>query len=298
MQFNEICSIGVFALTEKTKKELQNYSTNTIKLFDDITVENHDTISKIGESDCLLISLLTPINKYIIDRCQNLKFIGLAGTHPTQIDLEYTTQRGISVTTVDGYCDYETAEFVIAQLLSFYRLPHISTGIKPRSLHKKRVGIIGLGRVGKKLANMCLSMGMKVTYYNRNQRNNPEERAIDPLPLETLLGDSDIISLHTPANQMILTAELFPLIRKGTILVNTCLGQTMDQQALCEWLKTKDNTLILDTVSALYYPGLDSFENVIVAPYFAYDTQESHESLNTLLVQNIHDYLVGLRKIG
>lgn len=292
MKFNEICSIGVSALSEKTKTELQNYSTRPAKIIESFPCSEDELIDQIDGSDCLLVSLLTQINKRVIESCQNLRYIGLAGTHPSHIDVVAAGKKGVSVVPVDGYCDYETAEFIIAQLLNLYRGNKGQNRTdKPRSLHKKKIGIIGLGRVGKKLANMCLAMGMEVCYYSRSQKSDMESNGLKYLPIDELVGYCDILSLHTPAYQEMITAEMFPLIKSGTTFVNTCLGQTMNQPALWEWLSIKENHLILDSVASLFYQKLDTFDNAIVASHSAYDTQESYESMNEIIIQNIRKFL-------
>lgn len=238
----------------------------------------------------------TIMDKALLQRYHALKTIVFLGTGAsTYIDLSAAQARGIDVLTVRGYGDRTIAEHAFALMLSATR--HIAA--MDRELRRgiwrtpigvelagKRIGIIGVGGVGKELVSMAHAFGMEVVAWNRSPI--PDALPCKQVELNELISTSDVISLHLALNddtRGIISKQQFALMKQTAILVNVGRGALVDETALIEALKTQRIAhAALDVFDIEPLPvdhELTTLENVTLTAHAAFSSEETMTRLLT-----------------
>ena len=252
---------------------------------------------------------LDQVTAKVLQACHKLKVISRYGVGCDAVDLAAAKSLGITVTNTPGANAQGVAELAMALMLSVARrIPYLdretkaghwvrSTGIE---LCGRTVGILGLGAIGKRLAECCKGFGMKVVAYDPYiDKSYCEEHQILPLQLEELLHTADIISLHLPlteATHHIINAQAIAQMRDGAILINASRGAIVEEDAAY-------GALVSGKLGGL---GLDAFEveppvgsklleldNVVATPHTGAHTMEAVSNMQALAVQNLIDVLSG-----
>jgi D-3-phosphoglycerate dehydrogenase / 2-oxoglutarate reductase len=266
----------------------------------------------IADADIILISLESKIDKPLIDKAKKLKIIGTPTTGLDHIDTDYAKTKGIEVISLKGDIKFledidATAEHTIALLLSLIRkIPSAFNSVLNYSWDRKKfmgselkyktMGIIGCGRLGKKVAAIAQAFRMNVIYYDKNPTNGFEF-----VSKEELLKKSDIISIHLPLEPQTvnyLSKGEFNLIKKGAILINTSRGKIIDEEVLLEALKNKKlagaAVDVLATENTEYHPKTNKLiayakehDNLIITPHIAGTTQESMHMTAEHIVEKV-----------
>ena len=224
------------------------------------------------------------------------------------------------VVRVPDYSPYAIAEHTIALLLTLVRKTHKAyirtrdhnfslNGFVGFDLHGKTMGLIGTGKIGLALADICLGMGMKVIAYDPN----PTSEKIEYVPLEDLFKQSDIISLHCPLTsktRYIINRESLLLMKKGVYILNTSRGALIDSEALTDAIKSgKIGGAGLDVYeeeSEFFYEDLSEsilqddtlsrlimMPNVLVTSHQAFLTHEALRRIAEITLQNLQSYFNG-----
>lgn len=255
--FNKIVVLEPILLTEEGKNQIKKYC-NDIIFYDDKPVSEKDTIDRISDADCVLLSFTTKITKNVLDNCPNIKYIGMCcsyyGDKYSNLDMDEVRKRNITVKYLKDYGDEGVPEYIISELI---RLLH---GIgtyqwreRPYELTGLNIGIIGLGKIGTMLAKLLKCFGANVFYYSKTRKKEAEYHGIKYLPLENLLQQCDIISTHLNRDVVLLKEKEFNLFGNGKIFVNTTIGCCYDVNALLKWLDNGNNYHICDMVSNTPY---------------------------------------------
>ena len=212
-----------------------------------------DLTAHAADATALVVRNRTQVRGDLLTACKSLKVIGRLGVGLDNIDLETCRDRGIQVCPARGANEEPVAEYVIAVLLllirgSFQATPDVVAGSWPRtaSIGKevagKRLGLIGLGAIGRQVARRAQALSMEIVAYDPFV--DPEDAAWQlaaSVGLEELLGTCDAISLHLPYSaetHHFLSAERLAAIRPGAILINTARGGVLDSDALVAALKS------------------------------------------------------------
>jgi D-lactate dehydrogenase len=240
-----------------------------------------------------------------------------AGTN--NVDLAAAAELGLSVTRVPAYSPHAVAEHTVALVLTLNRRIHRAynrvreqnfslAGLVGFDLCGKTCGIVGTGRIGRVAAEIFRGFGMRVVAFDPFPATDwAAAQGIDYLPLEELLGTSDIISLHlplTPETHHLLDADTVPLIKPGAMVVNTSRGKLIDTTAVIEALKTgrlgglaidvyeeeegiffedlSDRVLLDDELSRLLV-----FPNVLVTAHQAFLTREALAEIARVTAENL-----------
>lgn len=209
-----------------------------------------------------------------IDLMPHLRVIGSNTTGHPHIDVEYALSRGVRVETLKGYPDFldtitPTAEHAWGLILALTRnLVPASRSVllgnwdrRPfggkKMLSKMDLGIIGLGRLGKKVAGYGCAFGMRVRYYDPFVESR-DARFEKMSTIEAVVGASDVVSLHVPhekATENLISAEVFSKFKKGAYFINTSRGEIIDQFALLENLEAGHlSGAALDVIAEEYSP--------------------------------------------
>jgi glyoxylate reductase len=259
-------------------------------------------------ADGLLCFLSDVIDREIMD-AGNLGVISNCAAGYNNIDIEYATQRGIAVTNTPDVLTNATADLTLALMLAVTRRiceaeDFLRKGkfrgwelflLCGMELAGKRLGIVGMGRIGKEVARRAQGFGMEILYHSRKE----EEGIGRVVSLGELLKKSDIVTLHVP-----LTPDTFHLIgdkeldsmKRSAYLINTSRGPVVDEGALVRALKEKRIAgagLDVYENEPKLTRGLLTLKNVVLLPHIGSATLEARMGMVLLAVQNLKDVLEG-----
>ncbi len=285
---------------------------------EDRVVERDVLLKEVENVDALLCLINDTVDKEVIGRAKRARIIANYGVGYNNIDVTEATKRGIIVTNTPGVLTDATADLAWGLLLAAARRivesdkftragkyeswsPTLLLGC---SVAGKTLGIIGAGRIGRAVAKRSIGFDMKVLYHNR-KRDPDLERELKArwVDKETLLKESDFISLHVPltdeTRHMIGHRE-FEVMKDTAVLVNTSRGPVVDEKALVEALRKK---LIWAAGLDVYErepeieEGLKELDNVVLASHIGSATIEARTSMAMMAAQNIVSVLKGGKPI-
>ena len=283
-------------------------------------VAQEQLISYINENEVtvLLVRSATTARKELVDSCPSLKIIGRGGVGMDNIDVAYAREKGLNVINTPASSSASVAELVFAHLYGGVRFLHDSNrnmplegesnfkGLKKAyakgiELRGKTIGIIGLGRIGQEVAKIALGVGMRVIAADKFMESATVQVAlfdgqtvdvdIKIQSQESLLAESDFVSLHVPAQKdYVIGAKEFNQMKDGAAIVNAARGGVIDEVAL---LKALDS-------GKLSFAGLDTFEEepkpamqvlmhskVSLTPHIGAATGEAQDRIGEELAQQI-----------
>ncbi|WP_251621128.1 NAD(P)-dependent oxidoreductase [Odoribacter lunatus] len=281
----------------------------------DVTFPQGDEMSKeeiirlLPDYDILLSIFCRPIDKDIIDAGKRLQLISNYGVGYNNVDIRYAREKGISVcNTPQSVCN-PTAELCMALLLGAARkiaeldrrvrlekeslwgaMKNLGTGLEGKTL-----GIIGMGRIGQNVAQKASAFGMNIIYYNRHTEV-PGYRRVE---LNTLLQESDFISIHTPLNEdsrHLIGRKELTLMKPSAFLINTARGGVIDEAALAECLQQqqiKGAALDVFEQEPHITETLYHLDNVILLPHVGTATIDCRIATGAEALQNIRNFLAG-----
>lgn len=274
-----------------------------------------EVVSHIGDAEAAF-SNKTVLTREQMAVCPNLKFVGLFATGTNVIDCAAARELGITVCNVPAYSTPAVAQAAFALLLELTnRTGHHDTAVHAGrwcasrdfcfwdypivELAGKTMGIIGFGSIGKAAARIAKAFGMRVLAHSRSTHPDPENLA-EQTDLDTLLAESDVISLHCPLTEEtrgIIGREAVAKMKKGAILINTSRGPLVDEAALAEALNAgRLSGAGVDVVSVEpVRPDnpLLSAKNCIITPHLAWASFESRQRLLDVCVANLRGFLEG-----
>lgn len=271
-------------------------------------------VERLRDADMAVIDcFITPTSKRVFDSAKRLRYVSLNSIGYDLFDLEAAKAKSIKVSNIPGYSVEAVAEHTIALIFTVIRKillmdhemrkrPYVidPVDISQRyllgfDLKNKTLGIIGLGNIGQRVAELALCIGMKVIAYNRSPKSI---NGIKAVTLHELLKRSDVVSLHVPLNNesggMIGEKEL-KLMKPHAVLINTARGKIVDEIALIKALKNKViGGAGLDTLASLDASNpLLKMDNVVLTPHGAWYTRESFQNLAEMVVSNVESYVKG-----
>lgn len=262
-------------------------------------LQGSQLIDAVKNADAVLVDM-AEINADVIASMKNCKVISRYGAGYDNVDTAAAARAGIKVTIVPDYCIHEVAEHAFALLLSFerniaQRAKAVGEGRwrdvplpKIKKIHGSVLGIIGYGRTGHALKAMAEGFGFsRILVYSRGL--NPGDKIDDSVyavSLETLLRESDYISLHLPLNKetkYFINRESFQLMKNDSVLINTARGAVIDEKDLEAALKTGQiRGAAIDVLEHEPPRGnctIAKLDNIIVTDHRAYYSEDSIELL-------------------
>lgn len=274
-----------------------------------------EVIEMIPDYDVLVPNFSFYTDQEIMDRGTRLELISNWGVGFNNIDVDYATHKGIVVTNIPNSTREPTAEFAFGLLLaagrriSYYdrqlRKPEgVSWGVYAGGgmpVYGKRLGIIGMGRIGQSLARRAVASGMQIIYHNRNRLSREIESLYGAkyVSFDALLQTADYISLNAPSTpetyHMIGEKELL-MMKSTAIFVNTARGDMVDERALARTLKDKKIwAAALDVFEHEPHilPELLTLDNVVLAPHAGTKTMDDRINMSIEMVQNIVGFYEG-----
>ena len=277
----------------------------------DRTESQQQSIQRIGDSQIVLVNK-TPLPASVIEACPSIRMIGMLATGYNIVDVECARRHGIPVCNVPCYSTDSVAQFSIALLLEICHhigrhdvLVHQGAWTSCQDfclwttpqieLAGKTMGIIGYGRIGQKTAEIARALGMAVLAYSRTPK--PEGTFVD---LDTLLAQSDVISLHCPLfppTRELITRERIAKMQDGAILINTARGGLLEEQAVADALaegKLLAVGLDVATVEPIQKNNpLLSAPNCVITPHMAWTPIEARRRLLNTVKETIRCFIQG-----
>ncbi len=262
---------------------------------------------EIKTADCVLLKFATPLTKDLIDKAPNLKYIGQFSTAFGRVDIDYAKKKGIPVTNLAGFSTESVAEFTIAAILEAIRGLEVGkqrgkklnvdeSGIKVWEIKGKNFGILGLGKIGRRVGEIASGFGANVIYWSRNKK---KDLGFKYQELDQILKNSDFLSINLAQNtqtEKILNKKRFSQIKPGCVVINTCPMELIDLDGLISRLAKKDIVFILDHSDEMAKEDLkklSKFENCIIYPPMAYISEEAKVNRQEMFVSNIENFLKG-----
>lgn len=272
---------------------------------------------KIGDVDGMITMLYDRVDGALLDRAPRLKVVANLAVGTDNIDITACTARGVAVTNTPGVLTDATADLAFALILAAARQvvaadryiregrfnawdPLLFVGA---DLKGKKLGIIGMGRIGRAVAKRALGFGMKIIYYSRTELSGElnEKYGVTYLPLEDVIREADFLSLHLPYTTQthhLINRERLAMMKPGSFLINTARGAHVDEAALVEHLKAgKIAGAGLDVYERepQLEAGLAELENVVLLPHLGSATEGTRSAMAVMAAQSVCDVLEGRR---
>lgn len=272
-------------------------------MFDDIcklevysSSTEDEALKRAYDAEAILMDSFQ-IDGSFMEKCPNLKFIGVAATGYNNVDIDAARERGIAVCNVPAYSREAVAQHAIALLLditnkvSIFRKGRMTDnpldGI-PLLLNGKSIGIVGYGSIGSRVAEIAEALGMKVNIYSRDRKAAVE---------------SDVVSLHCPLNPQtakMVNEEFISSMKDGAILINTARGGLIDEYALAEALKSgkilaAGLDVTVDEPPSENCPLLKC-DNCRITPHMAFTDVETRKKVLDISAENLKAFINGEEK--
>ncbi|WP_250459476.1 D-2-hydroxyacid dehydrogenase [Microbulbifer litoralis] len=270
-----------------------------------------ETAARIADADVVLTNKVV-LDRTLIEKAPKLKLICVCATGTNNIDLQAAQEKGIPVRNVAGYTGTSLSQHTIALLLALatrWHLYHrdVQQGHWSRSpvfcrldypvmeLAGKKLGIIGYGDLGQKVARLGEALGMEILVAESFSGQSKPGR----VPLSQLLAESDAISLHcplTPQTRQLVDRRFLNAMKPGALLINTARGGLVDEAALADALRSGQlGGTALDVLSAEPPPAdhpllADDLPNLVITPHNAWISRESRQRLLDGVVENIRSW--------
>ena len=276
-------------------------------------------VDAVKRADVLVSTVTDQVDGRVLAQAgDQLRMIAQFGAGVDNIDVQSATQRGITVTNTPGVLTDDTADVTMALILAVPRRLHegielmhagkfdgwAPTWMMGRRLSGKRLGIIGMGRIGQAVARRAKAFGLQIHYHNRKKVSRPVEEELDATcwdSLDQMLARMDLVSVncpHTPATFHLLNSRRLDLMKPEAFIVNTARGEVIDEAALARAIKS----------GKLAGAGLDVFErepavnpdlvglpNVILLPHMGSATVEGRNEMGEKVIINIKTFADGHR---
>ena len=298
LSWKELEALGQLTVYERTKPE--------------------DTVARAAEADVVLTNKVI-IGKAEMEQLPHLKYIGVLATGYNVVDIKAAHERGIIVTNVPAYSTESVAQMVFAHLLTVTnRTEHYAIQTRAgrwtsnpdfsysdtvlTEIAGKTIGIVGLGNIGSRVAQIALAFGMKVkAFTSKSAEVLPE--GIQKTDMQELFSTADVISLHCPLTdntKHLINAETIGLMKKSAIVINTGRGPLIDDHAVADALESKRITAYCADVLTEEPPKADNpllkQQNAYITPHIAWATVEARIRWVQIAIKNVRAFLDGTPK--
>ncbi len=306
-----------------TRKLPDVIETRLMELFDtrlnldDRLMNPEELRAAVGSAAVLVPTVTDRIDKAVLDAAgPDFKLIASFGTGVDHIDLDLAKARGITVTNTPGVLTEDTADMTMALILAVARRLGEGerlvrsgrwTGWSPTSmlglrLAGKRLGIIGMGRIGTAVARRARAFGLSIHYHNRRKVDPAIERELEASyweSLDQMLGHMDVLSIncpHTPATYHLLSSRRLRRLKPHAIIVNTARGEVIDEPALVRALYAREIAgagLDVYAHEPQVDPKLAQLDNVVLLPHMGSATLDGRIAMGEKVLINIKTFIDG-----
>ena len=308
-----------------TRRLPEPVETRLKELFD-VTLRDHDTpmsraelVDAVKTCDVLVPTITDKIDAGLLGQAgENLKLIANFGAGIDHIDVETARQRGILVSNTPDVVTEDTADMAMALLMAVVRkIPQGLqamqsgewTGWSPTAylggrLGGRRLGILGMGRIGQAVARRASAFGMQIHYHNRRRLRPEIEDTLGATyweSLDQMVARMDILSIncpHTPSTFHLMNARRLRLLKPSAVIVNTSRGEVIDENALTRMLRARELAgagLDVYEHGTDINPRLRELENVVLLPHMGSATLEGRVEMGEKVIINIKTFADGHR---
>jgi len=295
-------------------------SWESLNEFGEVTVYDHTpnelAAERIGVAEIALVNK-TDFTGALMDKCPNLRYVGMLATGYNNIDLQAAAERGITVTNIPAYSTPSVVQHTFALLLELcMQTGRHDAGVKAgkwgacrdfsyweaplTELSGKTLGIIGFGQIGASVAKVAVCFGMKVLACASHPRDDSGLDGVTMTTLDDLLKKSDVISLHCPLtaeNKELIRAETISQMPDGVFIVNTARGGLVNEQDVTEALYSGKLGGYAADVLTKEPPtdGSPLFEapNCVITPHIGWAPIESRSRLIHIAAENVRSFIEG-----
>lgn len=291
-----------------------------IRKFGDLQVYErtppHQIVERCKDAE-IIFSNKTPVSRETLEQLPELKYIGVLATGYNVIDIDYAKERGVVVTNVPGYGTASVVQMTFALLLElcqhvqkhsdsvfqgdwaaspdfcYWKYPLVE-------LEGKTIGIIGFGRIGKKVADVATAFGMNVLGSARHHSDQSHRKNFSWAELPELLSNSDVVSIHCPLfpeTKGLINRDSLSQMKNSAFLLNTSRGPIVVDEDLAEALNTGVIAGAGIDVLSVEPPStsnpLFKAKNCLITPHIAWATKEARSRLMETVEKNLSSYLNG-----
>ncbi len=278
-----------------------------------------EVVERIGDARVVYTNK-TPLTRETFEACKNLQFVGVLATGYNVVDISAARERNIPVANIPTYGTAAVAQFAIALLLELcHHIGEHSECVKRGEWSKnkdwcfwnyplvelagKTMGIIGFGRIGQETGKIAQALGMRVYAYDQHKNPDLESDSCQYVDLDTLLSQSDVISLHCPLfadTEGIINKDNIGKMKQGVMIINNSRGPLIVEEDLRDALNSgKVAGAAVDVVStepiSMDNPLLEA-KNVLITPHISWAPKESRQRLMDIAVENLKCFLEGRSK--
>lgn len=286
---------------------------HTVMAFGDRPQDVRSLCNRVQDADAVIIANM-PFPGEVLRQCEKLRYVDVAFTGVDHLDVACCREKGIAVSNASGYSDVAVAELALGMMLTLSRnlVPcdqvirkgGVKDGLIGTELFNKTLGVVGTGRIGTTVIRLGQAFGMQIMAYSRTVKPELESMGVRFAPLETLMAESDIITVHLPLNDTtkgLISREMLGYAKPTAMLINTARGPIVDNTALAEAL----------TKGRLAAAGIDVFEmeppipadhpllqapHTLLTPHVAFATREALERRAEIVFDNLKAWLGGTVK--
>jgi glyoxylate reductase len=286
-----------------------------VRVLDEAPPSREDLLGAVRGATGILATATERIDGEIMDAAgENLEVVANMAVGYDNVDVEAANERGVVVTNTPGVLDETTADVAFMLLLAAAR--RLGEGerllraggwewwgpkqLRGRDVWGKKLGIVGMGRIGCAVARRGRGFGMRIVYHNRSRNESAEvELGARYLDLDGLLREADFVSVHTPLTpetRYLIAAEQLARMKPTAVLVNTSRGPVIDEGALAEALvERRIFAAGLDVYEEepKVHPRLLELENVVLAPHIGSASFETRDRMAILAAENLAAVLRG-----
>ena len=306
-----------------TRKLPDPIETRMMELFDvqlnltDEAMSRTDLIEALRTADVLVPTVTDRIDAAILSKAEeNLRLVANYGTGVDHIDLTVARQRGITITNTPDVLTEDTADMTMGLILAVSRRltegerrlrngdwhGWAPTSMLGHRIYGKRLGIVGMGRIGQALARRARGFGLSIHYHNRHKLHEEVELELEATyweSLDQMLARMDVISVncpHTPATYHLLSARRLKLLQGHAVIVNTSRGEVIDENALTRMLvggEIAGAGLDVFEHEPAVNPKLVALDNVVLLPHMGSATFEGRIDMGEKVLINIKTFIDG-----
>lgn len=293
--WDELLSLGECIIYDRTPREL--------------------VLERARDAEIILTNKVV-LDRSVIESLTRLRYIGVLATGYNVVDLSAAKEKGIIVTNVPDYSTMSVAQLTFALLLELtHNVARHSESVKCGEWTKSAdfcywktplielngltMGIIGYGKIGRAVAKIAQSFGMKVVAYSPGLKR-AEEKDVEFAELDDVFKTADVVSLHcplTPKTEKIVNKSTLDLMKPSAFLLNTARGGLVDEQALASALNSNKIAGAAVDVLSTEPPSADnpllSAKNIIITPHIGWATKSARQRLMKIVVENIRAFLSG-----
>lgn len=270
--------------------------------------------ARVEDADVIILNKV-PVNEQTIKTAKNLKLVCVTATGTNNLDKNYLASRNIAWKNVAGYSTETVTQHTFAMLLFLLeKLRYYDDYVKEEryvddvsfthfaehftEIHGKTWGIIGLGAIGRRVAEIARAFGAKIIYYSASGR--PAQEGYKQVDLDTLLTQSDIISIHAPLNEHtegLISKDAFSKMKSTCIFLNLGRGPIVDEQALCDALL--ENQIAAAGLDVLSQEPMSEdnpllqikdSRRLLITPHIAWASVEARTHLMEIILGQVKDF--------